>query len=198
MSRQFFGYGYYSMQYMSTNPDTRGLDPFNLIFPKMTKCTLNTYGPSGSIQNHDGLCILPINVLNEKIYLLTWFVFFGLAIFTLIHHLIASIIIVIPGLRCKFLTAFISPERQDMRRKLHRILKLTSFGDWLMLYMLAKNTDRVIFGQVVDNLKYPDYDYELEETDEHNLLLERIHQVGGEKNDNKTYSRITTMDKMKL
>ena len=36
---------------------------------QMTKCTLETYGPSGTLQNLDGLCILPINVLNEKVNL---------------------------------------------------------------------------------------------------------------------------------
>ena len=33
----------------------------------MTKCTLELYGPSGTVQNYDGLCVLPINVLNEKV-----------------------------------------------------------------------------------------------------------------------------------
>ena len=91
MSRQFFGFGIYSLQYMIANPQTRGPDPFNLIFPKMTKCTFHTYGPSGTIQNHDALCVLPINILNEKIYFMAWFMLFGLCIFTLIHHIVAAI-----------------------------------------------------------------------------------------------------------
>jgi hypothetical protein len=33
----------------------------------MTKCSLDMYGPSGTIQKLDGLCVLPINVLNEKV-----------------------------------------------------------------------------------------------------------------------------------
>lgn len=46
---------------------------------------------------------------------------------------------------------YISPERPDLRAKLSRILDLTQFGDWMMLYLIAKNTDRVIFGQVINN-----------------------------------------------
>lgn len=42
------------------------------IFPKITKCSFQTYGASGTIQTHDGLCVLPINVLNEKIVLFLW------------------------------------------------------------------------------------------------------------------------------
>ena len=69
MNREFLTYGIYSMSYMFTNPETRGEDPFNLIFPKMTKCTLNAYGPSGTIEGHDALCVLAVNIINEKILL---------------------------------------------------------------------------------------------------------------------------------
>ena len=38
-----------------------GDDPLHIIFPKLTKCSLDMYGPSGSIINYDGLCVLPVN-----------------------------------------------------------------------------------------------------------------------------------------
>ena len=53
-------------QYILTPVEERGPDPFDVVFPKMTKCTLNTYGPSGTVQNHDALCVMTVNVLNEK------------------------------------------------------------------------------------------------------------------------------------
>ena len=53
-------------QYILTPVEERGDDPFDVVFPKMTKCTLNTYGPSGTVQNHDALCVMTVNVLNEK------------------------------------------------------------------------------------------------------------------------------------
>ena len=43
-----------------------------VVFPKVTKCTFHKYGPSGSIQTHDGLCVLPLNIINEKIYVFMW------------------------------------------------------------------------------------------------------------------------------
>ena len=51
------------------------VDPMAKIFPKLSKCTFHRYGPSGTIVNHDGLCILPLNIINEKIYVFLWFWF---------------------------------------------------------------------------------------------------------------------------
>ena len=54
--------------YWFKNGCISGPDPFDLLFPKMTKCTMFTYGPSGTAQNHDGLCVMPVNVINEKVF----------------------------------------------------------------------------------------------------------------------------------
>ena len=39
----------------------------------MTKCTFHKFGTSGNIEKHDALCILPLNIVNEKIYIFIWF-----------------------------------------------------------------------------------------------------------------------------
>jgi len=54
-------------------------DPMHKVFPKVAKCSFKLYGPSGSIQRHDALCVLPLNIINEKIYIFLyfWFVFLG-------------------------------------------------------------------------------------------------------------------------
>lgn len=49
------------------------VDPMARLFPKMTKCTIHTFGPAGSVQIHDALCVLPLNVVNEKIFVVLWF-----------------------------------------------------------------------------------------------------------------------------
>ena len=57
-----------------TDPEKR-YDPLNSVFPKVAKCTFHQYGPSGTIQEVDGLCILSLNIINEKIYIMLWFWF---------------------------------------------------------------------------------------------------------------------------
>ena len=54
------------------DPDLRS-DPMDAVFPKMTKCDFLMYGPSGTLQNVDALCVLGVNALNEKIFLVLIF-----------------------------------------------------------------------------------------------------------------------------
>lgn len=58
-------------------------DVFSTIFPKAGKCTFKRIGPSGTIQTQDGLCVLPLNIINEKIYIFLWYWLSILAIVSL-------------------------------------------------------------------------------------------------------------------
>jgi hypothetical protein len=49
---------------MEEDPEDR-VDPMSRIFPRVTKCTFNKFGPSGSIQRRDAMCVLPVNIINE-------------------------------------------------------------------------------------------------------------------------------------
>ena len=47
---------------------------------QITKCTFHKFGASGSVQKFDGICVLPLNIINEKIYVFLWFWFVLLAV----------------------------------------------------------------------------------------------------------------------
>ena len=53
-----------------------------VIFPRLTKCTFHKFGTSGELEKHDALCILPLNIFNEKIYIFLWFWMLGLSALT--------------------------------------------------------------------------------------------------------------------
>ena len=53
---------------MQEDPEDR-LDPMARIFPRVTKCTFKKFGPSGTLQTHDSLCVLPVNIINEVTFL---------------------------------------------------------------------------------------------------------------------------------
>ena len=57
----FFTYGIEVMSFADRDQEDR-IDPMIYVFPRMTKCTFHKYGTSGNIENHDVLCILPLNI----------------------------------------------------------------------------------------------------------------------------------------
>ena len=48
-------------------------EPMAVVLTKMSKCTFQKYGPTGTIENHESLCILPINIINPINILWVWY-----------------------------------------------------------------------------------------------------------------------------
>ena len=61
---EFRKYGLQVASMMEEDPEDR-IDPMSRIFPRMTKCTFNKFGPGGTLQRRDALCVLPVNIINE-------------------------------------------------------------------------------------------------------------------------------------
>ena len=121
------------------------------MFPRVTKCTFHKYGPSGDIQRHDAQCVLPINILNEKIYVFLWFWFIILTILTIfdmLHHF---------GLMWLESARDIILRRKLQTSPKHKVKRLTidiglicrelSYGDWMVCYHLIKNMDSVTYAE---------------------------------------------------
>ena len=88
----FFTYGIEVMSFADRDQEDR-IDPMIYVFPRMTKCTFHKFGTSGNIEKHDALCILPLNIVNEKIYIFIWFwlLFLGLLSFLILVYRVAII-----------------------------------------------------------------------------------------------------------
>lgn len=69
------------------------------VFPRVTKCTFHKFGASGTIQKLDALCVLALNILNEKIYIFLWFWFIILAIMSGLAMLYSTAIVLMPSTR---------------------------------------------------------------------------------------------------
>ena len=61
---EFRTYGLQVASITEEDPADR-VDPMSRIFPRMTKCTFNKFGPSGTLQRRDAMCVLPVNIINE-------------------------------------------------------------------------------------------------------------------------------------
>lgn len=59
------------------------MDVLDTVFPKVTKCDFFKYGASGSLQRHDALCVLALNIIHEKIYVILWFWYIIMVVVTI-------------------------------------------------------------------------------------------------------------------
>lgn len=94
----FLTYGTDVVKFSNMNQENRS-DPMVEIFPRVTKCIFHKYGSSGSIQKHDALCVLALNILNEKIYIFLWFWFIILAVLTGCALIYSAVVIMMPTTR---------------------------------------------------------------------------------------------------
>lgn len=70
----FLGRNFFSLGFDFMKDDFMGaMDVLDFVFPKVTKCDFFKFGASGSLQKYDALCVMALNVVNEKIYVILWF-----------------------------------------------------------------------------------------------------------------------------
>ena len=46
--------------------------PQERLFPLLAKCSIHNIGSSGSTQTQDALCLLTVNLINQKVFLVIW------------------------------------------------------------------------------------------------------------------------------
>jgi len=144
---EFSSYGLQVASFVEDDPQNR-IDPMSRVFPRMTKCLYQKYGPSGSIQTHDALCMLPINVINEKIYVFIWFWLIFLAVVTTLSVLYHLILILSPSTLSHMIKRRLR-HKDGISDILDDITNNFQFGDWKLLHILAYNMTPVIFGEFV-------------------------------------------------
>uniref|UniRef100_A0A2S2QLY3 Innexin n=3 Tax=Sipha flava TaxID=143950 RepID=A0A2S2QLY3_9HEMI len=143
---EFITYGLRVIGMSSEHQDDR-VDPMVYIFPRVTKCTFHKFGPSGTVEKHDSLCLLPLNIVNEKTYIFIWFwyVMLLLALVLMVGHRI----LIMYNLKAR---------KNALRYRHYRLItddvakavtNKVSVGDWWVLYMLGKNLDPIIYREVV-------------------------------------------------
>lgn len=122
------------------------VDPMAWAFPKMTKCNFEYFGPGGSIQRLDSLCVLPLNIVNEKIFAFFWFWFIFLIAISSIAILYRTAIFTFPKFRALLM---IGRVRSIPRVRMLKICRKFSVGQWFLLHMLSKNINPIIFRDLI-------------------------------------------------
>ncbi|CAH0558702.1 unnamed protein product [Brassicogethes aeneus] len=124
---------------------------FDRVFPKVTKCSFRKYGPSGSIQEHDTMCIMALNIINEKIYGFLWF-WFVFLLFVSAMGLIWRILTFILYSRSRTFNRIVYSNTSPGKLNPWNGPKVTyysNFSEWLFLKYLSKNVDGLVFKEIV-------------------------------------------------
>ncbi|KAF0289299.1 Innexin inx2 [Amphibalanus amphitrite] len=145
---EFTTYGWRVVQFANMDQEDRP-DPMALVFPKMTKCTFHKYGASGTVQRIDGLCVLPLNIINEKIYIMLWFWFIVLSVLTGLVLLYRIAQVFHPQLRLQLLMV---RARLASHHDVAIVARKCQIGDWFVLYQMGKNMDPIAFKELIGKL----------------------------------------------
>jgi len=152
---RFVRYGTQAMKYLSYDQVTRLSmpNPMCTVFPTITSCTLYSVGTGAGEQRLNSLCVLSLNIINEKVYLVLWFWLFGLTILTSLHLVFRILLITVPPLRFSLLllrSRCFSPSDLSTCKN---VLAHCYLGDWFVLYQLSKNSNTYFFRYLLRHLE---------------------------------------------
>lgn len=141
---EFLTYGYQVLA-LSQKDQTERVDPMIYVFPRITKCDFYKFGPSGTIQRLDSLCILPLNVVNEKTYIFIWFWF--LILLPLLTFVVLSRVLVLLSTRIR--TNLLYSYSNAIPKEVCKVIsEKVDFGDWWLLYFIKNNIDLLTFRDI--------------------------------------------------
>lgn len=145
----FMTYGTDVLRWSEADPEER-TDPLQRVFPRVTKCTFHKFGFSGTIERHDAMCVLALNIINEKIYVLMWFWFIILAVITALYLIYVIAVIFVPSMRKSMIKSNSKYAHSD--QEINILTKKAEFGDWFLIFLLSQNMDSVLFRQFITQL----------------------------------------------
>lgn len=127
------------------------ISPEESLFPLLAKCSISLVGPSGTFQTEDALCILTVNLINQKVFLVIWLWLAVLLVtsFPLISHTIMTALL--PSFRRRILSKQAGGTESCTARGFSKLDRL-SYGDWLVLSRLSAHFTPDVVNCIVTEL----------------------------------------------
>lgn len=96
------------------------------------------------------MCVMALNIINDKIYVMMWFWFIILLIFSGFALLWRGITVLLHARSQKFNEYVFSTACPGKLNpwKVLRVTRYCNFTDWLFLYYLSKNMDGYVFREL--------------------------------------------------
>lgn len=123
------------------------VSPAVVAFPRITMCTFLKYGQSGTIENREAICVLPLNIVNEKLFAFLWF-WYGLLLCAGSLTVVYRFLLLLSAPLRRRLLAWRYPDSKCIAA----VVSALSAGDVFLLSLVGQNVDSLIFSQLVGEL----------------------------------------------
>lgn len=123
------------------------VSPAVMTFPRVAMCTFLKFGQSGTLENYEAICVLPLNILNEKLFAFLWFWYAFLLCCGLPAVVYRTLLLVAAPLRRRLL-AWRYPDSESISA----VVSAMSPGDVFFLSLVGQNVDSLVFSQLVAEL----------------------------------------------
>ncbi|XP_014260061.1 innexin inx2-like [Cimex lectularius] len=119
------------------------------LFPKLTKCTFRMHGPTGELQVFNSLCLLPVNIVAEKVFTALWL---WLNILLLVSLILLTSRLMAISFSAIRVYALMPKFRNAPQAKIRKLIQLMDFGDFFILKLILRKIDESICVELVSDL----------------------------------------------
>lgn len=174
-NNQFVTYGIDVFTYLFIDKDVYGLrsyegnnedlnNPMDFVFPKVTACTTESLSQAGlSPDRNQFLCILPLNILHDKFFLILWFWFLILGVVTVVQIMFDILYTTMPAMRKYLFKRKFGPYLSEGNKH------SSSLQELFMLDLIGSNSDRFAFSALLRRLNKDDW--QISSSPEHQSLV---------------------------
>merc|ERR1711994_70464 len=123
-------------------------NPMCWAFPRLASCNYWRWGPGGMQENINAICVLALNMINDKVFLVLWWWFFLVSVIGIVRLVYRFVQTQSSKLRFQLINMRMNRYFKRPTTKMCKIesyLVQCSLGDWFVLYQLSKNLNRPFF-----------------------------------------------------
>ena len=143
LSGMFYSLGFNTINYFLTPTDIRQnmVNPVCQVFPTVTSCQFPTGSLTGTVNIDHALCVLSLNIVNDKIFLFEWCWFFFLLVVAVINSCSRIVTLALPCLQTTMLRSMDISLGLEDEKLIRRVVGRCKLGDWFLLTLVKKNLD---------------------------------------------------------
>eukprot|EP00092_Neocalanus_flemingeri_P027254 GFUD01029556.1.p1 GENE.GFUD01029556.1~~GFUD01029556.1.p1 ORF type:complete len:408 (-),score=106.84 GFUD01029556.1:102-1286(-) len=145
--------------------------PMRMMFPRQSTCVFRVPGPAGHLQQVSASCLLPLNIINDKIYLAIWFWLAFVSLVTGVNFLYRVLMYLYKDLRKMKLGWDVLEREKDQKTDyiLDPICKKHS--DFLIFENFSENFSKLIVRKTLHKI------YEQNAKDEQDSINRRLEEI---------------------